>query len=319
MPNPRVCIILLNYNRCQDTIECLNSLKQCVYDSYHILVVDNASTDQSAEKLRREFSNLEIISTGRNLGYTGGINFGIRHALQSPFEYILILNNDTLVTPDFLNHLAAAMEEHPNAAAAGGTIYCEHERKQIWYAGGRLLQWRGMAMHEQKGLFLEPAVLNGVRKVTFITGCLILLRVSLLDKIGLEDERFFMYLDDIEFSARIRAKGRDLLYVPHSIIYHKVIDKENENYFKRAYPAAIEQQHAFKLYYSVRNRFLLIKTALRGPQKLAAGVYFLSIISIKLLIWRLINPRFFKAAWFGLQDFWAARFYEGRGLSEFAK
>lgn len=304
MPNPRVCIILLNYNRCQDTIECLNSLKQCVYDSYHILVVDNASTDQSAEKLRREFPDLEIVSTGRNLGYTGGINFGIRHALQSQFEYILILNNDTLVTPDFLSHLAAAMEQHPNAAAAGGTIYCEHDRTKIWYGGGRLVPWRGLAVHDHRGANLIPTSLGDMRKVSFITGCLILLRVSLLEEIGWEDERFFMYLDDIELSARILSKGYDLLYIPQAIIYHKVLG---------------EEEIAFKVYYGARNRLLLIGMAFKGLPGVIAKTYFLTVITGKLIFWRFANPAFFKAAAYGLQDFFTGRFYEGRGPSEFLK
>jgi len=302
MSNARVCVILLNYNRGNDTTECIDSFFHCTYPHFHILVVDNASTDDSVAVLKRRIPGLEIVQTGQNLGYTGGINFGIRCARQTSPEYILILNNDTLVTPDFLHRLIEAMEQNPAAVAAGGTIYCEHERKKIWYGGGRLVPWRGLAVHEKRDKFVEPAALNGVREVSFITGCMILFRASMLDAIGGEDERFFMYLDDIELSARILARGHDLLYVPKAIIYHKVLG---------------EKDNTFKLYYGVRNRLLLIKIAFRGVAKLIARVYFLFVITIKLLIWRFTNPPFFKAASYGLQDFFKGKFYAGRGVSEF--
>ncbi len=304
MPHPRVCIILLNYNRCQDTIACIESLRRCHDAPFQILIVDNASADQSEEILRNRFPDIVVAQTGKNLGYTGGINFGIRRARHMQPEYLLLLNNDTLVEPDFLHHLVEALQQNRGAAAAGGTIYCEHDRQQIWYAGGQLIPWRGLAVHEQKGATVARAALNGVRRVSFITGCMILLRASLLDEIGGEDERFFMYLDDIEFSARIQAKGYDMLYVPRATIYHKVWG---------------EKESAFKLYYSVRNRLLLINMAFGGLSRWIAGGYFSLVIGCKLVIWRFTNRPFFKAATYGLQDYFAQRFYEGRGVSEFAQ
>jgi len=159
-----------------------------------------------------------------------------------------------------------------------------------------------LAVHEKRDELVEPAALNGLREVSFVTGCMILFRASMLDVIGGEDERFFMYLDDIELSARILARDHDLLYVPKAIIYHKVLG---------------EKASAFKLYYGVRNRLLLIKIAFRGASGLIAQVYFLFVIATKLLIWRFTNPLFFKAASYGLQDFFKGRFYEGRGVAEF--
>jgi GT2 family glycosyltransferase len=113
-----------------------------------------------------------------------------------------------------------------------------------------------------------------------------------------------MYLDDIELSARILWKGYDLLYVPKAIIYHKVLG---------------EKESAFKVYYSARNRLLLIKTAFRGLSKFIAAGYFLAVIMGKLLVWRFTNSGFYKAASYGLKDFFAGRFYEGRGIVEFAE
>jgi hypothetical protein len=301
---PKVAATILNYNRWRDTLECVTSLQKCLYPSVEIILVDNGSTDGSFEQLKEAFPKVDIIATGKNLGYAEGINTALVCAQKKNPKYILVLNNDTVVEPDFLSPLVAAMEENGNTAAACGTIYCHHERTKIWYGGGKLIPWRGLAIHEQKGLVVEPSSLNGPRKVSFVTGCMLLFRASLLEEIGYIDERFFMYLDDVEWSARILAKGYDLLYVPKAVIYHKVLG---------------EKESAFKLYYSVRNRLLLIRTAFPGFSRFVAERYFLMVIAIKLFIWRFTNPLFFKAASYGLKDFFAGRFYEGRGIAEFAK
>lgn len=299
---PKVVVTVLNYNGYKDTIDCINSLQKCSYPRMEILVVDNCSTDGSFERIKAAHPYIEIIATKKNLGYTGGINVCIIAAQASRPAYILVLNNDTLVEPDFLNHLVMALEHHESAAAAVGTILAEHDRETIWYAGGRMIHWRGLAVHSRKGEKIDRVNLGIARKVTFINGCMVLFRTSMLEVTGLEDERFFMCLDDVEFSSRIQKKGYDLLYVPQSVIYHKVL-------FERASP--------LKLYYGVRNRLLYITSSLTGPIGAIATSYFLLVICGKILYWRLTNPVFYKAAKFGIQDFFSQRFHEGRGLSEF--
>ena len=301
-PLPSVVVTVLNYNRFKDTIECLSSLKMCAYPEMTILVVDNGSTDSSARYIGVAHPDIEIVATGKNEGYTGGVNCCIREALSKKPKYILVLNNDTLVDPNFLFHLVNALEEHPHGAAAIGTILAEHDRRTIWYAGGRMISWRGLAIHEHKGKNVQLVDLGQTRKVTFVSGCMILFRTSILEFTGLEDERFFMYLDDIELSCRIQRKGFDLIYVPQSVIYHKVL---------------LERESAFKLYYSVRNRLLFITSCLSGLVCTIAVTYFILVIAVKSLFWKLTNPLLYKAAKFGLQDFFSRRYYEGRGFSEF--
>lgn len=296
---PRVIVTVLNYNRADDTIECVNSLFKTNYPSMEILLVDNCSTDGSYEKIREAFPEIKVIRNEKNLGYTGGVNVSIMQAQLRAPDYIMVLNNDTLVDPQFIDYLVDAMEKHKTAAAACGTIYYHPDVKKIWYAGGRLIPWRGLAVHDHKGEYLEPSSLEGVHKVSFITGCLILFRASHLPAIGLEDERFFIYLDDIELSARILRKGFDLLYTAKAIIYHKV---------------AGEGESPFKLYYSVRNRFLTIALGFRGLSRVIAMIYFSIVIAGKILVWMISKPVFFKAAKYGLVDFFRGNLYEGRGL-----
>ncbi|MEX2115994.1 MAG: glycosyltransferase family 2 protein [Bacteroidota bacterium] len=297
---PSVAIIMINFNRVDDTIECIRSLQRCEYPAFSILLIDNGSTDGSEARLRSELPDIPLLAAGENLGYTGGVNLGLEQHSSKEADYVLILNNDTIVEPDFLDHLVAAMEEQQHAAAACGTIYCHHDREKIWYAGGRLIPWRGIAVHEHKGQKLPRVGLNGVRSVSFVTGCMIILRTSMLADIGKEDERFFMYLDDIEFSARIMRKGYRLLYVPQSVIYHKVLG---------------EKESPFKLYYSARNRLLLIQTLGGRFERTIAAMYFLTVISLKYLAWSVVKPPFARAAFAGLRDYFGARFYEGRGAT----
>ena len=304
MPSPSVIVTILNFNRASETVECVKSLQACHFKSFAIVIVDNGSTDRSVELLRSELKDVEIVSTGRNLGYTGGVNYSVTEARKKNPTYILVINNDTVVEPDFLNYLVDAMESNKNAAAAGGTIYYHYDKTKVWYAGGRLIPWRGLAVHNHKNRLLDPSSLNGVEKVTFITGCLMLFRVSALNDIGTEDERFFMYLDDIELSTRIVTKGFEMLYVPKAVIYHKIVHDELS---------------PFKVYFTVRNRLLFINVSLSGAVKYFAIVYYLSVISVKLFIWRMANPPVFKAAFLGLKDYFAGKFYEGRGVAEFLR
>ena len=299
---PRVVVTVLTYNLSKDTIECVKSLQDIDYPSCTIHVVDNGSTDGSFERLKDALPGVPVHSTGRNLGYTGGVNACLRYAKEDDPAYVLVLNNDTVVTPQFLRHLVHAMEKEPGAAAACGTIYCHHDPERVWFAGGRMVPWRGLALHDHAGEILKPEELGEPKKTDFLNGCMVLFRTSVLDQIGGEDERFFMVLDDIELSARIQKKGFSLLYVPRSIIYHKVLG---------------EDLSPFKIYYAVRNRFLLINVAFEGFDRVIARLYFSSVIVAKLLYWRVANPKFFRATWYGIQDYRKGRFGAGRGVTEF--
>jgi GT2 family glycosyltransferase len=297
--SPLVIVAMLNYNRASDTIECVRSLRECTYQPLEIVIVDNGSTDNSLNILQTEFVDITVISTGSNLGYTGGINFSLEIVRRKNPTYVLVINNDTIVQPSFLNFLVEAMERNTTAAAAGGTIYCFHDKTKVWYGGGRLVRWRGLAVHDKRGSHVSVAESADVKRVSFISGCLILFRVSSLEMIGKEDERFFMYLDDIELSSRILSKGFDLLYVPKSIVYHKVLG---------------ETESPFKLYYSVRNRLLLISLMNSGVSELIARLYFLTAIAVKLVVWKFHKPLFYKAALLGLKDYFRGDFYRGKGF-----
>jgi GT2 family glycosyltransferase len=302
MSQPSVTAVILNFNLSEYTLACLKSLEEVKYSKLKILVVDNGSTDESVTSIREAFPAVEVHSTGENLGYTGGINAGFVKAMKDEPDYVLVLNPDTEVDPLFLAPLVEAMEQEPKAAAACGTIYMDHDKKRVWYAGGRTIRWRGLAVHDRLDQILEPMRLGEPRTVTFVTGCLVLFRAALLKKVGMEDERFFAYLDDIEFSTRILNRGYSLLYVPKAIVYHKVLG---------------EKKSPLKVYYSVRNRLLLINTSFSGFAKIIARIYFLIAISVKIMFWQIAHRAFARAAIMGLVDYFKGNLGKGRGVESF--
>ncbi|PKL89914.1 MAG: hypothetical protein CVV23_02455 [Ignavibacteriae bacterium HGW-Ignavibacteriae-2] len=301
---PKVVIILLNFNQQKNICECLESLSKINYKNFQTILIDNCSTDNSWSFLIENYPDLLKFKTDENSGYTGGVNFGFKKAQEFNADYVLVLNPDTLVTENFLTALVNGLENDISAAAAGGLILTEHDKEKIWYAGGKLVPWRGLAVHFQKGEILKNIKITKIEYVNFLTGCMILFRVDLLKQIGEINEKFFLYLEDIEISARMIKKGFKLLYIPDSIIYHKVFGEEDD---------------IMKLYYSVRNRLLLINIMNKGLIRIISNLYFVIVIHGKLIYWRFMNKQFFVAASKGLDDYYTNNFHKGNGLDCFYK
>ena len=285
---PSVALILLNYNSAHHTIDCLRSLENVLYENLRILVVDNGSTDDSLAAIRSASAGTEIIETGQNLGFAGGNNVGIKHLLASRPEYILLLNNDTLVEPDFLLQLVARMERDPGSGAAGGTICYHPEVDSIWYAGGDYVFWRATGIHR----FLDKprAIVDNLRTadVSFITGCLMLIRASVLEEIGLLDERFFMYTEDLEFSLRLMRAGHRLVYEPTAVIYHKIRHRGDT---------------PLTVYYGLRSRLILVRYCVFGWKKLIASSYLAVVLSVKLVAWYWKKADLFRSGLMAVSDF----------------
>jgi GT2 family glycosyltransferase len=138
MAVPHVVIVLLNWNNSHYTLPCLQSLAQIDYANAHIVVVDNGSTDGSPAVIRQQFPDVAILEQPRNLGFAAGNNVGLRWALERKADYVLLLNNDTDLAPDFLNLLVAAAERDPTIGIVAPTIYYYEQPQAIWSAGGHV-------------------------------------------------------------------------------------------------------------------------------------------------------------------------------------
>jgi GT2 family glycosyltransferase len=209
-----VYIVILNWNEWQDTSLCLSSLQELNYPSYQVVVVDQGSTDGSPERIRQTFPWVQVIENGKNLGFTGGCNVGMRYGLSQGADFVWLLNNDTTVDKYALGALVTRAESDSHIGAVGSAIYFMHEpeRLQAW-GGGYINFVMGRGEH-----FLRP-VPDG--EIEFITGASLLLPRKALEAVGPLDEGFFIYWEDADICFRLRKAGWKLAVAGDSKIWHK--------------------------------------------------------------------------------------------------
>jgi GT2 family glycosyltransferase len=219
---PTVAIILLNWHGSQDTVTCIDSLDKLSYANFRIIVVDNGSTDDSVACIHTAHPEVNIIETGRNLGFSGGCNVGIRMALKEGVKYIWLINNDTMVDSNSLDRMISIAENEPKVGAVGSMIYYmdSPDKVQAW-GGGWISFWTGRSGHYLKRV--------DDSKLHYLTGASMLIRSTVFEDVGLLDEdAFFMYWEDGDLSFRMRKSGWRLAVADDSIVFHKehaAIDK----------------------------------------------------------------------------------------------
>jgi len=214
---PLVSIIVLNWNGRDLLAECLQALSAQTYPNYQIIVVDNGSTDGSAALVREQFPRARLIELPENVGFGAGNNIGYRH---TDGEYIALLNNDTHVAPEWLAQLCDALQRHPRAGSAASQIVFYDAPDQIDAAGDAffsvgIARKRGHRM-SRGGLFDHEAFVFGA-----CAGAA-LYRRAMLDEIGLFDEDFEIYDDDVDLSFRAQLANWQCVYVPTARVWHHV-------------------------------------------------------------------------------------------------
>lgn len=237
---PHVFVVIVNWNGKNDTLTCLASLKKLnahfgkthgkQNSKFEVVVVDNGSTDDSARVIQEKHPWAIILTTGENLGFTGGNNVGIRYALREEADYIWLLNNDTIVDSGALSVLNAF--EDSASGIAGSKIYfapgkeyhrdrySPRERGRVfWYAGG-VIDWANMYASHRGVDAVDNGQYERLEQTPFITGCSMMVKRGVFEKIGLLDDRFYLYLEDVDFCLRAKKHGYSLWYVPSSIVWH---------------------------------------------------------------------------------------------------
>ena len=242
---PSVWIVVLNWNGQADTLACLESLQRLRYTERRVVVVDNGSTDGSVEALESARSRLaiDIIQAGKNLGYAGGNNLGIRYALDRGADFILILNNDTTVDPILLDELVRAAEQHPEAGCFGPWIFYMDEPDRLWFTRS---EWDSAVYAftaPGKGR-LGAELPEETTNTEYVCGAALFFRAGIARDVGLLDERFFLVYEDSDWCFRARQAGFKCLVVPTARVWHKI----GTSFSSEASP--------LRGYFSTRNKLL---------------------------------------------------------------
>lgn len=243
MSDPYIISVILNTNRRDDTLECLETLMRSHYQNHSALVLDNHSTDGSVEAIRAKFPEVEIFALQENLGYAGNNNVGIKLALEKGADWVFVLNEDTILDPDCLAHLARSGESDPSIGVIGPLVYHHSEPHVIQTAGGTIDRYwdtTHIAQDEE-----DTGQISGLRPADFISGCGIMVRRAAIDQVGVIDERFFYYKEETEWCLRIRKAGWKIFVEPQAKMWHKGVTRNH-------------QPKPHVTYYKTRNRFLML-------------------------------------------------------------
>lgn len=231
MDKLKIFIVILNYKGIENTLECIKSVDNINKKNIkvEIVVVDNNSQDGSQEKLSK-LKNISLISNSENLGFSGGMNTGIKFALEHESTHIVLLNNDTYVDRDFLLNLYEASKKadiiSPKIYFAPGfefhkNRYKNSERgKVIWYAGGKI-DWQNVIGVHIGVDEVDSGQFNRQKEIDFATGCCLMIKKEVFEKIGYLDDNYFLYLEDMDFSVRAKNNGFKIVFEPTSVIWHK--------------------------------------------------------------------------------------------------
>ena len=308
---PKVSIVVLNYNNWPDTVECLESLMRLEYENLEVLLVDNASgTDASVFERRRAgfeqaFKEFSFIQTGKNSGYAGGNNAGIRRALENGAEWILVLNNDTTVTPGFLGEMLQFQynkdfgnpRDFRNPDIGVGILGPKilEPDGRMWSLGGRF-NWNFFSV--TRGILDTKYQIPNTKyhSCDYLSGTAMLVHRSVFETIGLLPEAYFLYYEDFEFCLKARAAGFFVGVVPEAVITHKV-------------SRATRAGSPLYVYYHFRNSLLFTRRNIKPPLRWA--IYLFSIWWALKQATKLLIPYSRAnggAGLKGMKDFWLWRY-----------
>lgn len=217
---PLVAIVLVNWNSYVDTLECVDSIQSSTYKNIKIIVVDNGSVDDSVNQLRKRDTEYHLILSRENTGFTGGNNQGIAYAMNIGADYILMLNNDTLIENTAVEKLVIAAQSDMTVGVVTPKILFHPDRHLIWSAGTRFEQ--NILMGRNRGYrSLDGDEFNQQMYLDYAVGCALLIRREVIDKIGSLTEDYFATWEDVDFGLRISRGGYKVLYEPSAVVWHK--------------------------------------------------------------------------------------------------
>jgi len=270
MTYSKVSIIILNWNGLKDTIECLESLKKITYPNYEVIVVDNGSEGNDADILEEQYKDyIRVIRNKENLGFTGGNNIGIRKVLEEgKSEYILLLNNDTVVEPNFLDELVKVAVQNKEIAIVGSVV-ADYYTKKIVFTNAKIdKKLKGKIKLDYLNLckdYWETEIAHGAS---------IMIKSEYILKYNLFlDENLFLYCDEIDICWRVKKHNLKIVIAGKSKIYHKESQSTGG------------KLSALSVYYVLRNRILLSKKLLNFKEQILFWILFIPSRLIRVFEW----------------------------------
>lgn len=215
-----LAIVIVNYNGVDDTLECVDSIKQeCILDN-EIIIVDNNSNIFNKNKLIENQSLYTLILNKKNQGFSCANNIGIKYAMKKGYENILLINNDTIITKNSIEIMLEKLNSDSNLGIVGCTILYNDYKDLIWFDGGNINWNKFLGEHEnmKKKYNHESRSCN----VSFLSGCCMLIKSKVFEEVGLLPEEYFMYFEDVDFCAMVLEFGYKLFVCKEAVIYHKV-------------------------------------------------------------------------------------------------
>ena len=296
--SPKVGIIILHYGSLANTIECLQSVFALDYPLFETIVVDNSLHPTDGKTLRELFP-ITLLSMPENLGYAEGNNQGIAYAIKHDCTYVLLLNNDTVIAKDLLNHFVQTAQTHPRAGCLGAKIFYYDEPTTLWHAGG-FLHSKTLRLYHKGYKEIDLAnEYNNTAEIEYACGCAIFVTKEVIEAVGFLSKEFFLIWEEVDWCWRIRKAGYRCLFVPQAKVWHKI-----SSGFQ------VGNSGALWHYFYFRNRLVFLRYHLPRKQRLV--FYFFQFPKeLFRMLFCAFHPRFPKtthllnrAALMGIFDFY---------------
>ncbi len=289
---PRVGALVVNWNRKQDTLECIDSLLGSTYPALVVYVVDNGSTDGSADAIAERYPAVRLIRSPENLGFAQGNNLGLASVMADGIDLVFLVNNDVIVSHDAVEWLVAGAHGHPDAGVLSPRVMLYSKPDIIWSTGGMLDDETGVATQRHYGE-RNVGQAEAASEIDYAVGCAMLVRTEAIRKAGLMDSRYFMYYEEAEWCRRIRQAGYKIMYSPPSEVWHKVeLGDESRN---------------DSPYYFSRNRLLFLESV-GTPRKRIARIAVMDLLRSAAAHAARGRLRRSRLMLLGLLDFYFGRF-----------
>tara|TARA_B100000963_G_scaffold358793_1_gene384322 strand:- start:10455 stop:11372 length:918 start_codon:yes stop_codon:yes gene_type:complete len=261
----KIAIVIVNWNQYELTKQCLLSLRKCTYNNYKVILIDNNSSDNSGKKLKSFFKEIKFFQNNQNEGFTGANNRGIKYALSKKFDYVMLLNNDTEVSPDFLDPLLKTFNEDKQIGAVQPLILY-WKKELVWNYGGEFQKITGRVITLNRGK--SKFNIKKSKYTDWISGCCFMLKTEVIKKIGLLDDFYFVYYEDADWSIRINNAGFKLALNFESVVFHH--EGSSWKSKKRKWEGSISPMTH---YLNIRNHIYFVKKHNNKFSSLGKWVY----------------------------------------------